>query len=480
MVTRKGFMTLLALAALISLLPPIGAARAATVVDERFRDYYNQHQGMRVLGSPLTNLTEANGYPAQYFEKGRIEDHRSEITHPDWAFMYGLLTVELMDRDPNGSVNTMGITYAALKQAAAPQYRRRAPWSFGGGTMAVHDGIFVPVEPLLHPAPGHVVPLRFWNYINRRDLFPGGWLHDIGLPLTEAITVETYKNGELREISYQAFERTVLTYDPQNPLDWQVERGNIGTDALRTLGLAPAGTIELPAPDAPVTLPLHILARVGQPGDQLVARLRWLDGTTLSNTFKVLRGENGRGLLIGNLDWINMLQPPEPATQQAMLEIRTSGGVVLAQRRVTVLSSSDSNTQAIQVYWTISGTDHLGAQTRQIVKTPRIGTAALEELLWGPPPISQIGYGTAIPTPEQVLSYPGREPGWGLRVTLRGLTIENGVATADFSKELRAYGGGSVRVQAIRAQITRTLMQFPSVQEVRIAIEGQTEGVLEP
>ena len=29
------------------------------------------------------------------------------------------------------------------------------------------------------------------------------------LPLTEAITVETYKQGSVRNISYQAFERTV-------------------------------------------------------------------------------------------------------------------------------------------------------------------------------------------------------------------------------------------------------------------------------
>jgi spore germination protein GerM len=58
--------------------------------------------------------------------------------------------------------------------------------------------------------------------------------------------------------------------------------------------------------------------------------------------------------------------------------------------------------------------------------------------------------------------------------------IQNGVATADFSRELRAYGGGSARVQAIRAQITQTLLQFPQVRDVRLTIEGQAEGVLEP
>jgi hypothetical protein len=28
----------------------------------------------------------------------------------------------------------------------------------------------------------------------------------------------------------QAFQRAILTSDPQNPPDWQVERANVGTD----------------------------------------------------------------------------------------------------------------------------------------------------------------------------------------------------------------------------------------------------------
>ena len=48
------------------------------------------------------------------------------------------------------------------------------------------------------------------------------------------------------------------------------------------------------------------------------------------------------------------------------------------------------------------------------------------------------------------------------------------------NKELKAYGGGSLRVMLIRQQIRQTLLQFPTVREVRIAIEGQTEGALEP
>jgi spore germination protein GerM len=119
-------------------------------------------------------------------------------------------------------------------------------------------------------------------------------------------------------------------------------------------------------------------------------------------------------------------------------------------------------------------------ETRRVPKTVRIGTAALEELLSGPRPGGLAGFTTAIPTPDEVLSYAGRAPDWRPRVMLRSLAIENGVATADFSPELRAYGGGAARVQLIRDQITRTLLQFPTVHTVRIAIAEQTEGVLQP
>jgi hypothetical protein len=39
-----------------------------------------------------------------------------------------------------------------------------------------------------------------------------------------------------------------------------------------------------------------------------------------------------------------------------------------------------------------------------------------------------------------LLSYPSREADWGSRVTLRSLTIVDGMAAADFSQKLRAYG----------------------------------------
>ena len=79
----------------------------------------------------------------------------------------------------------------------------------------------------------------FWAYLNRADLFPAGWLHDSGLPMTAVIGLTALKNGAPREILLQAFERTVLTYDPLNRAEWQVERGNLGLDRLLASGQHP-------------------------------------------------------------------------------------------------------------------------------------------------------------------------------------------------------------------------------------------------
>jgi spore germination protein GerM len=54
------------------------------------------------------------------------------------------------------------------------------------------------------------------------------------------------------------------------------------------------------------------------------------------------------------------------------------------------------------------------------------------------------------------------------------------VAQVDFSPELQAYGDDSLRASLIHAQITRTLLQFPQVRDVRITIEGESDTLLEP
>lgn len=102
---------------------------------------------------------------------------------------------------------------------------------------------------------------------------------------------------------------------------------------------------------------------------------------------------------------------------------------------------------------------------REIPKTQAVARASLEELLKGPTNEEKLeGYFTSINS----------------GVKIQSLTIENGVAKVDFDETLEFQVGGSCRVAAIRAQITQTLKQFPTVKEVIISINGRTEDILQP
>ncbi|MEP6776756.1 MAG: hypothetical protein ABJA50_14270, partial [Chloroflexota bacterium] len=82
--THKRTSILATLFLLLTALPPQFAHRTSAnilpvpMVAQRFQGYYNQYDGLRVLGNPVTDSLYVYSYPAQYFEKGRIEDHRGE------------------------------------------------------------------------------------------------------------------------------------------------------------------------------------------------------------------------------------------------------------------------------------------------------------------------------------------------------------------------------------------------------------------
>lgn len=102
---------------------------------------------------------------------------------------------------------------------------------------------------------------------------------------------------------------------------------------------------------------------------------------------------------------------------------------------------------------------------RTVAETQAVGRVALEELLKGPTEQEkQQGYLTNI------------NPG----VKIKSLIITEGVAKVDFDKTLEEAVGGSCRVTAIRSQVTQTLEQFPTVEQVVISIDGRTEDILQP
>jgi len=105
------------------------------------------------------------------------------------------------------------------------------------------------------------------------------------------------------------------------------------------------------------------------------------------------------------------------------------------------------------------------AVERQVPKTLAVAGAAIEALLRG--------------AREEEINQ-GFVSNINSGVRIQKLTIENGVAEVDFDEQLEFQVGGSCRVAAIRAQITGTLKQFPTVKDVIISIDGRTEDILQP
>jgi len=103
--------------------------------------------------------------------------------------------------------------------------------------------------------------------------------------------------------------------------------------------------------------------------------------------------------------------------------------------------------------------------TRSTAKTEAVARAALEQLLSGPSELEKkLGFITSI----------------NAGVKIQKLTIENGTAKVDFDEAMEKGIGGSCRVSAIRAQITETLKQSPTVNNVIISVNGRTEDILQP
>ena len=93
--------------------------------------------------------------------------------------------------------------------------------------------------------------------------------------------------------------------------------------------------------------------------------------------------------------------------------------------------------------------------------------AALNDMLQGPNEAEkEKGFTTAIPAGTKLQAY----------------SVSGGRATADFSKEILNYGGGSARVQAIVSQVDNTVLNNDkTVSAVDITVDGvPAEEVLQP
>lgn len=206
-----------------------------------------------------------------------------------------------------------------------------------------------------------------------------------------------------------------------------------------------------------------------------------------------VRVEDANGVMLGQApvtaqgDWMTTEFVPFIGSISFATSTTINGFVVFAKDNPSGLPQNDAEvrvpvtfsviapvaTTSIKVYFQnerklMPGQDictTVASVTRIVTSTPTIGTTTLEELLKGPTETERaVGYTTSLPT----------------GVKLNRLTITDGVALADFSAELDRGIGGSCRVTAIRKQLTETLRQFPTVTSAVLAINGETETILQP
>ena len=116
------------------------------------------------------------------------------------------------------------------------------------------------------------------------------------------------------------------------------------------------------------------------------------------------------------------------------------------------------DTMTVNVYFSSS---EIIAATRIIPKTQEVGAAAIRALLEGPT-ADERAAGMVTNIPEGTI--------------FLGLSIEDGVATVDLSKEY-ASGGGSWSMITRLAEVVFTLTQFPTVDGVNFKLDGEPVGV---
>jgi len=121
--------------------------------------------------------------------------------------------------------------------------------------------------------------------------------------------------------------------------------------------------------------------------------------------------------------------------------------------------------QQVTVYFAVeSGTDfYLKAQKTEVDPSPDVYQASLEALIRGP---ESSGLFATIP--------PSTRVNW--------VKVENGLAVADFSKELltdTSIPHSSTTETLAIYSIVNTLTEFEGIQKVRITIEGQQSGTID-
>ena len=159
---------------------------------------------------------------------------------------------------------------------------------------------------------------------------------------------------------------------------------------------------------------------------------------------------------------IGPVGPVGPATASPSVAVPSvSPGTVssLPTAPASTPVASPAATTTVRVYLFLpdpaGGDAHLVPVLRSVPATRAVATSALQELLAGPAP-DERGLLTLIPAGTRLL----------------GVTVDGNVATVDLSGTFES-GGGSASMFGRLAQLVYTTTQFPTVDAVRLRLDGQ-------
>jgi germination protein M len=154
----------------------------------------------------------------------------------------------------------------------------------------------------------------------------------------------------------------------------------------------------------------------------------------------------------------------------------TSGAVSTPSSAPTTTVTAATTTTAapapmgVKVYFMLEGG---GSETRpgpflvsvyrEVPQTQQVAGAAMNALIAGP-------------TADERASVPALSSAIPADTMLLGISIADGLATVDLSREFEA-GGGTFSMAARLAQVVFTLTQFPTVSEVEFHLDGEAVAI---
>ncbi len=152
----------------------------------------------------------------------------------------------------------------------------------------------------------------------------------------------------------------------------------------------------------------------------------------------------------------------QPPSDQPTTTVATTGPVTNPTTPSTTEPPADPpdpvDQQFVELFF---GKEGFAVSVIRAVDTPAVAANAIRALIAGPTAAEHDSdLWTAIPSDTLLL----------------GLTIENGLATIDLSREFEV-GGGSYNILSRLAQVVYTLTQFPTVDRVLFYLDGQAVEV---